>query len=61
MKNFNKRDHKELSKLGIKTLMDEPKNVKVVLRCVRHTEFHEFLNKFNGVLYDYRTPLELDN
>jgi len=54
-------DHKELNKLGIKTLMDEPQNVKVVLLCVRHTEFHDFLNKFNGVLYDYRMPLELDN
>lgn len=50
-------DHKELNKLGIKTLMDEPKNVKVVLLCVKHKEFHEFLNKFNGVLYDYKNVI----
>ena len=50
-------DHKELNKLGIKTLMDEPKNVKVVLLCVRHKEFHGFLSKFNGVLYDYKNVI----
>ena len=27
-------DHKELNKLGIKTLKDEPKDVKVALLCV---------------------------
>ena len=47
-------DRKELNKLGIKTFIDEPKNIKVVLLCVRHTVFNEFLNKFNGVLYDYK-------
>jgi UDP-N-acetyl-D-galactosamine dehydrogenase len=47
-------DHTELKKLGIKTLKVEPKDVKVVLLCVRHSQFHNFLNKFNGVFYDYR-------
>ena len=47
-------DHNELNKLGIKTFKDEPKDVKVVLLCVRHLQFHNFLNKFNGVLYDYK-------
>jgi len=51
-------DHKELNALGIKTLKDEPKNIKVVLLCVKHTQFEDFLKKFNGVLYDYKTPLE---
>jgi len=47
-------DHKELKKLGIKTLKDEPEDVKVALLCVRHSQFNNFLNKFNGVLYDYK-------
>jgi len=47
-------DHKELKKLGIKTLKDEPKDVKVALLCVRHSQFDSFLNKFSGVLYDYK-------
>ena len=47
-------DHKELKKLGIKTLKDEPKDVKVALLCVKHSQFNNFLNKFNGVLYDYK-------
>ena len=47
-------DHKVLNELGIKTLKDEPKDVKVVLLCVRHSQFNNFLNKFNGVLYDYK-------
>jgi len=51
-------DHKELNALGIKTLKDEPKNIKVVLLCVKHTQFEDFLKKFNGVLYDYKIPLE---
>ena len=47
-------DHKELNKLGVKTLKLEPKNVEVLLLCVRHKEFNELLNKFNGILYDYK-------
>jgi UDP-N-acetyl-D-galactosamine dehydrogenase len=47
-------DHKELKKLGIKTLKDKPEDVKVALLCVRHSQFNNFLNKFNGVLYDYK-------
>ena len=54
-------DHKELNELGIKTLKDEPKDVKVALLCVRHTQFEGFFKQFNGVLYDYKTPLESDN
>jgi UDP-N-acetyl-D-galactosamine dehydrogenase len=46
-------DHKELNKLGIKTLKDEPKDVKVALLCVRHTQFQDFFKNFNGILYDY--------
>jgi UDP-N-acetyl-D-galactosamine dehydrogenase len=47
-------DHKVLNELGIKTLKNEPKDVKVVLLCVRHSQFTNFLNEFNGVLYDYK-------
>ena len=54
-------DHKELKELGIQTLKDEPKDVKVALLCVGHTQFEDFFKKFNGVLYDYKKPLELDN
>jgi UDP-N-acetyl-D-galactosamine dehydrogenase len=54
-------DHKELKELGIKTLKDEPKNVKVALLCVKHTQFQDFFKNFNGVLYDYKIPLESDN
>jgi UDP-N-acetyl-D-galactosamine dehydrogenase len=54
-------DHKELKELGIKTLKDEPKDVKVALLCVKHTQFQDFFKNFNGVLYDYKIPLESDN
>jgi UDP-N-acetyl-D-galactosamine dehydrogenase len=46
-------DHKELKELGIKTLKEEPKEVKVALLCVKHTQFQDFFKNFNGVLYDY--------
>ena len=52
-------DHKELNEFGIKTLKDEPKDVKVAFLCVRHSQFHNFLNKFNGVLYDYKNIIEV--
>jgi UDP-N-acetyl-D-galactosamine dehydrogenase len=54
-------DHKELNELGFKTLKCEPKDVKVALLCVGHTQFEDFFKKFNGVLYDYKTLLKLDN
>tara|TARA_B100001063_G_C16726208_1_gene536559 strand:- start:92 stop:1342 length:1251 start_codon:yes stop_codon:yes gene_type:complete len=46
-------DHRELKELGIKTLKEEPKEVKVALLCVRHTQFQDFFKNFNGILYDY--------
>ena len=51
-------DHKELNRLGIKTLKDEPEDVKVALLCVRHTQFQNFFKKFNGILYDYKRTIE---
>ena len=52
-------DHKELNKLGIKTLKDEPKDVKVALLCVRHTQFQDFIKNFNGILYDYKNVIRI--
>ena len=54
-------DHKELNELGIKTLKDEPEQVKVAMLCVQHAQFEDFFKEFNGVIYNYKTPLELDN
>ena len=51
-------DHKELNKLGIKTLKDEPKDIKVVFICERHTQFNDFLKKYNGVIYDYKNSID---
>ena len=53
-------DHKELNKLGIKTLKDEPKDVKVALLCVRHAQFQDFFKNFNGILYDYKNVIRID-
>ena len=52
-------DHKELNALGIKTLKDEPKDVKVALLCVRHTQFQDFFKNFNGILYDYKNVVRI--
>ena len=54
-------DHKELNELGIKTLKEEPKDVKVALLCVEHSQFDDYFKEFNGVLYNYKIPLGLDN
>ena len=53
-------DHKELNELGIKTLKDEPKDVKVALLCVRHTQFEDFFKSFHGVLYDYKNNIGVE-
>jgi UDP-N-acetyl-D-galactosamine dehydrogenase len=50
-------DHKELNELGIKTLRDEPKDIKVALLCVQHSQFQDFLNKYDGILYDYKNVI----
>jgi len=50
-------DHKELNKFGIKTLKNEPKNVKVALICVRHKQFEDFFKNFDGVSYDYKNTV----
>ena len=55
---ISNHDHKELKKLGINTIQNEPKDVKVVMLCVQHTQFKNFLKKFNGVLYDYKNIIE---
>jgi len=47
-------DHSELKKLGIKTLKKEPKNVKVAMVCVRHSQFKNFFQQFDGIIYDYK-------
>ena len=51
-------DHKELNELGIKTLKDEPKNVKVALLCVQHSHFQGFFKRFDGILYDYKNSID---
>jgi len=56
---ISKHDHKELKKLGINTLKYEPKDVKVAMLCVQHTQFEDFFKKFNGVLYDYKNTIEI--
>ena len=53
-------DHRELNELGIKTLKDEPKDVKVALLCVRHTQFEDFFKSFHGVLYDYKNNIGVE-
>ncbi len=55
---ISNHDHKELKKLGINTHKYEPKDVKVAMLCVQHTQFEDFLIKFNGVLYDYKNNIE---
>jgi flagellar assembly factor FliW len=53
-------DYRELDELGIKTLKDEPKDVKVALLCVRHTQFEDFFKNFHGVLYDYKNIIGVE-
>ena len=47
-------DHMELKRLGIKTIKEEPKDAMVVLLCVKHKQFQDFINNFDGVIYDYK-------
>ena len=53
-------DHKELNKLGIKTIKKAPKNNEVAFLCVYHKQFKEYLRDFQGILYDYKNITRVD-
>ena len=57
---ISEHDHRELKKLGIKTLKQKPKFVEVAFLCVQHKQFQEFFKNFNGVTYDYRNVSRVD-
>ncbi len=57
---ISERDHMELKRLGIKTIKDEPKDVKVALLCVNHKQFQDFINNFDGFIYDYKNVSKVD-
>ena len=51
---ISEEDHKELNKLGIKTIKKAPKNNKVAFLCVNHNQFKEYLRGFQGIIFDYK-------
>ena len=53
-------DHMKLNKLGIKTIKEEPKDAMVVLLCVKHKQFQDFIKNFDGVIYDYKNFSKVD-
>ena len=52
---ISEEDHTSLNAIGVETYKKEPKNLDIIFLCVRHEQIINFLNKYNGPIYDYRT------
>jgi hypothetical protein len=53
---ISQQDHDHLNTIGFETLKSTPKNVEVAFVCVNHDAISEFLNTYDGILYDYTNP-----
>ena len=56
---ISEEDHKELNKLGIKTIKKAPKNNEVAFLCVYHKQFKDYLRDFREFYMIIKTSLEL--
>jgi UDP-N-acetyl-D-galactosamine dehydrogenase len=52
---ISEEDHTFLNAIGVETYKKEPKNLDIIFLCVCHEQIINFLNKYNGPIYDYRT------
>ena len=48
------RTIENLYKLGVKAYTKRPENINFAFVCVYHDEVLDFLQKFNGIVYDYK-------
>ena len=46
--------HKTLNKNGIEAHIEKPKEIQLAFVCVYHDQILAFLNKYDGVIYDYK-------
>ena len=47
----------KLEAIGVKAYIKQPRNIELGFVCVYHDQILEFLNSFDGVIYDYKKPL----
>lgn len=47
----------KLEAIGVKAHIKQPRNIELGFVCVYHDQIIEFLNSFDGVIYDYKKPL----
>ena len=46
-----------LEAIGVKANIKQPRNIELGFVCVYHDQILEFLNSFDGVVYEYKKSL----
>jgi UDP-N-acetyl-D-galactosamine dehydrogenase len=49
----------KLKEIGIKAHIKQPRNIQFGFVCVYHDQILEFLNSYDGIIYDYKRPISL--
>jgi UDP-N-acetyl-D-galactosamine dehydrogenase len=47
----------KLKEIGIEAYTEQPSNIQLGFVCVYHDQILEFLNSFDGIIYDYKSPI----
>ena len=49
----------KLKEIGIEAYTEQPRNIQLGFVCVYHDQILEFLNSFDGIIYDYKRPISV--
>ena len=49
----------KLKEIGIEAYTEQPRNIQLGFVCVYHDQILEFLNSFDGIIYDYKKPISV--
>jgi len=49
----------KLKEIGIEAYTEQPSNIQLGFVCVYHDQILEFLNSFDGIIYDYKRPISV--
>lgn len=54
---LSKEDSLKLTENGFKVSLKKPQQVELALLCVSHDEIKNFIESYNGPIFDYRNPI----
>ena len=50
-------DHKYIESIGVHSHKKQPSDTQLVFLCVYHEQILKFLEGYDGLVYDYRKPI----